>query len=397
MPAYNYTAIDAEGKKYKGQTEAPDEAQLQLRLKNNGQFLKTCRTVQPKSGRPLKPAALADFSRQIGSLVGAGISLVRALTILSEEEGLKPRQKELYVALNREVQRGVPLSQAMQMQGDVFPVLLINMFRSAEASGSLEATAKKMADHYDKDSRLAARVKSSMTYPKILAGLIVVVVTIIMGFVMPKFSNLFAQMHSLPLSTRILFAISHFVVNDWWLLIIIIVFAVLLIRVMFKAPTIRKFLDKLLLRVPKIGSLMRVIYTARFARTLSSMYSCGLSIVSALQISRDIVGNSYIESQFDVLISFVRGGHSLSEGLARVDGFSKKLSSTARVGEESGNLEELLSNMADEFDYEAEQSLNKLVSYLEPVMIVIMAIIVAFIMYAVIMPIYNSYSTIGYK
>lgn len=395
MPSYRYLSSDETGKKYKGTLTAADEADLQQRLKTDGQYLLKSSTGRVKAGKPLKSSVLADFSRQIGSLVGAGVSLVRALAIIAEEEDLKPRIRAIYTELNRSVRRGVPLSQAMEEQGDTFPPLMIYMFRSSEASGSLETTAMKMAEHYEKDTKMTSKVKSAMVYPRILAVLIIGAVAIIMGYVMPQFKELFAQMPQLPLSTRILFAISNFFKNDWWIFIPCVIIFVILVKAVCRLPKVRLFLDELKLRLPRIGKLLQIIYTARFARTLSSLYACGISIVNALQISRRVIGNTFVEAQFDALIAFVRSGHPLSEGLRNVDGFSKKLSSTVRVGEESGSLEDLLTNIADTFDYDAEASLNKLVAMVEPAMIVIMAVIVAFIIYAVITPIYGSYSAIG--
>lgn len=395
MPTYKYLASDENGKQIKGKLEATDQRDVQLRLKESGMYLITADPVKESKTKALKTTVLADFTRQLGSLLGAGVTIVRALNIIADEEGLKPELKSCYTRLLVTVRQGTALSEALEEQGNTFPPLMIYMFRAAEASGNLEETAMRMAEHYDKDTRIAGKMKSAFTYPKILSVLIVLVVVIIMGYVMPQFDELFSTMPSLPLPTQILFGISDFVKTKWWLLIILVIAVVTAMKILLRVPEVKRQKDQLVLSIPAIGPLMKTICTARFARTFSSLYACGISVINALQISRNVIGNSFIEQQFDELIPFVRSGNPLSDGLSAIDGFMKKLPASVRVGEESGQLEDLMAKMADNFDYESEQAMNKLVSYLEPVMIVVMAIIVAFIMIAVIMPIYNSYAYIG--
>ena len=164
---------------------------------------------------------------------------------------------------------------------------------------------------------------------------------------------------------------------------------------MFSIPAFRIKWDKMELHLPKIGYLKKVIYTARFARTLSSLYASGLPIINCLQIARTTIGNSYIEMQFEQVIADIRSGQNLSEAIEKVDGFTKKLSSTIMVGEETGTLDRMLLSVANQMEYDSEAALNRLVSYLEPVMIVVMAVVVGFIIIAVIQPIYGSYESIA--
>jgi type IV pilus assembly protein PilC len=234
-----------------------------------------------------------------------------------------------------------------------------------------------------------------MTYPKILCFLIVAVVAVIMGYVIPQFESLFSQMDSLPVSTQILLAISNFVKSKWYIIIFIVVVAVMLFKVLFAIPQVRMAKDKVVLHVPVAGKLLKIIYTARFARTLSSLYSAGISIINCLNIAKNTIGNAYIESQFETVIAEVRAGGNLSEAIDKVDGFTKKLSSSIMVGEETGALDTMLVSIADQMEYDSELALGKLVAYLEPVMIVVMAVIVGFIMISVIQPIYGSYQTIS--
>jgi type IV pilus assembly protein PilC len=234
-----------------------------------------------------------------------------------------------------------------------------------------------------------------MTYPKILSVMIVAVVAIIMGYVIPQFESLFSQMETLPLSTRILLAISSYVKNKWYVLLFAVVVFVVAVKLLFSIPKVHYYKDKLLLYLPVAGKLLRVIYTARFARTLASLYGAGVSIMNCLTIAKGTVGNIYIESQFDAVIAKIRSGGNLSDAIDEVDGFTKKLSSSVMVGEETGALDVMLVSIADQMEHDSEVALSKLVAYLEPLMIVVMGVIVGFIMISVIQPIYGSYQTIA--
>ena len=287
------------------------------------------------------------------------------------------------------------LSDAMEEQGGVFPALFVNMIRSAETSGNMDQTAGNMAEYYSKEYRLQQKIKSSTTYPKILGVMIVIVVIVLMGFVRPQFDSLFSQMDSLPVATRILMAISDFISHKWYLLIFAAVILYMVFKVLMSLPPIKLMVDKMEIHMPKIGGLRKIIYTARFSRTLASMYAAGIPIVTCLQIAKTTIGNTYIESQFDDMIAEIRAGKPLSEGLAGIDGFVKKLSSSVSVGEETGALDHMLVSIADQMDYDSEIAIEKLVAMVEPIMIVVMAAVVGFIMIAVIQPIYVTYQSIA--
>lgn len=395
MTYFKYQAQDENGKKITGVLPARDEQDLHEKLKANNQFLIKARVVkQAKHQKRIKSNALSEFARNISELIGSGITLVKALKIISEDESLKEKDREVYAAVLKQVRSGTAFSDALSEQGDFFPPLFINMIKSSESSGDLDRVAGQLAQHYDKEYRLNQKVKSSMTYPKILCVLIVVVVAVIMGFVIPQFQDLFDQMESLPVATTVLLTVSSFVKSRWYVVILASVFIYLLVRVLFAVPKIHYYKDKAELYLPVIGKLRRVIYTARFARTLASLYSAGISIMNCLQIAKTTIGNTYIESQFDQVIADVRNGSNLSEAIGKVDGFTRKLTSSIMVGEETGSLDNMLTSIANQMEFDSDMALGKLVSYLEPAMIVVMAVVVGFIMIAVIQPIYGSYQTI---
>ena len=394
---YRYRAQNADGKVVSGQMKANDESELHSKLKNDGMLLIEAKEVTKGKvvSKKLKYDRVGDFSRNLSELLGAGVTLVRALGIIADDESIKPSERKIYAEVLRLVRTGVPLSDALEEQGNTFPTLFINMIRSAESGGNLDSTAHNMAVYYTKEYRLQKKISSSTTYPKILGVLVIVVLIIIMGFVLPQFDSLFSQMETLPLATRLLMGISDFVANRWYLLILFGIIIFMAYKILMSIPAVKLFVDKVEIHLPKIGKLRKVIYTARFARTLASMYSAGIPIVTCIQIAKTTIGNTYIEQQFDQMIADVRAGKPLSEGIAGIDGFVKKLVSSISVGEETGALDTMLVSIADQMDYDAEIAVEQLVAMIEPLMIVIMAVMVGFIMVAVIQPIYGSYQSIA--
>lgn len=396
MAVYRYKAQDENGKVVSGSLTANDEQELHDKLKQENKYLISAKAQEKKvNNKRIKANAISEFSRNIGQLLGSGVTLVKALRIIAEDESIPPKERDIYKSVLKYVRSGMPLSDALVEQGDAFPTLFVNMIRSAENSGNMDKVAMQMSTHYDKEYRLNQKVKSSMTYPKILGVLIVVVVAIIMGYVIPQFNDLFSKMDSLPLATTVLLAISNFVKKKWYVLVLAAIIGYVIFKLLMAIPKIRYQMSKLELNLPVFGKLRRVIYTARFARTLSSLYSAGISIINCLQIAKTTIGNLYIEQQFDQMIADVRAGGNLSEAVDRVDGFTKKLSSSIMVGEETGALDNMLISVADQMEYDSEIALNKMVSFLEPAMIVVMAVVVGFVIIAVIQPIYGSYAQIS--
>lgn len=396
MPKYEYQARDNKGKLQIGTLSAADEDELYFQLKEQGLYLIDAEDVlEGKKHRQLSHLMLSEFNRELGSMLSSGVTLVRAMTILSQEETRKPREREVIAGVLKLIRQGDSVSDAMEKQVGAFPLLMIHMYRAAESSGNLIETAKRLAVHYEKEHQMATKIKSATAYPKILCILSVLVVLFIVNFILPQLSDLFDSLTDLPLPTKILFGVNAFISNHLKLLLAIAFVLIVVIVVLLKMPSVRRSIDEQKLRLPVIGKLLKTVYTARFARSLCSLYSAGIPIVTAMQIVKKTIGNSYIESQFDKAVSLLREGRSLSDAVDEIDGFVKKLPAVIRVGEESGDLAGMLDSMADSFDYESEMAVGRMIGYLEPVLIVIMALVIGFIMIAVMLPIYDSYSSIS--
>lgn len=395
MPEYKYQAQDSKGKIVKGKADAFDEADLQKRFHDSGLLLLEAKPIIKQMAlKPLKKPRLADFCRQLGTLIKAGVVLIKAIEIIANDESITDYERQLYLRLRDRIVQGVSLSTVMEELQPAFPPLLIFMIRAAETSGTLDTTCLRLAEQYTSEAQLEQTAKNSLTYPKILSVLIVIVVAILFGYVLPQFEDIFATLPELPLPTRILMAISDFVANKWYILAVVIVLAIIFGKMIVKIPAVRMLIDRIKV-MGKWGKLTKIIYSGRFARTMSSLYSAGIPIHSCIEIAKSTIGNKYIEAQFDEVEKKVAGGMPLSSALVEVDGFVSKLPATIKVGEETGMLGNMLESVANDLDFYSKQALLKLTSYIEPVMIVVMAVAVGFIMISIIYPIYQSYQTIG--
>lgn len=395
MPDFKYVGTNLNSKKVKGVFSAASGDEMIMLLQTKGIFVESCYEI-PENKKPvykLKKNELSDFSQELSTMTESGISIIKALEIMLRRD-IKPKVKDIYTALYDDISNGMTLSEAMKNQGQAFPPLIVNMFKSGEESGTLDLVSSKMAVYYTKEHRLEAKIKSALMYPKILMGLLVVVVIVIFTIILPNFFKLFKDIE-LPLVTRIVVGISNAITHYWYLILLLAAVIAGLVSYIRKIPSVRYSLDKIKLSLPKIGKLNRIICTARFSRTLSSLYSSGMSMIAAIPIAVNTIGNSYIESQFPKVIDDIRNGETLSSSLEKIDGFDIKLALSVFVGQESRQLNKMLDSTADSFDYEAEIATQKLVTIIEPVMIVFMAVIVGFIALSVLLPIITLYQNIG--
>lgn len=394
MAKFRYVAKDMSGKTHKGTVEAATENALMQQLRSRDLFLVESKNLtQAKGYKKLKTKQLAAFCKELSTLLSSGISLVRAIDIISDQEGIDEKEREIYKDILVDLKKGIPLSEALETK-DCFPPLMIGMLRSGEGSGNIDQVTERLAIQYEKDHKLNQQIRSAMTYPAILLVLCIVIAILIVTFILPQFKSLFDQMETLPGPTIILMSISDFLTKRWYAAILIVLTVVALIRIIVGIPAIRHQVDYRKVHMPVFGKLNKVVYTARFARTLSSLYSSGMPIANAISIAGDTIGNRYIEGQFPQVVAQVRSGVPLSQALRGVDGLMRKLSSTILIGEESGRLDVMLDSIAVTLESEAEQATKRMVTLLEPMLIILMALIVGFIMIAVMLPIYQSYAAI---
>ena len=395
MEVFDYVAITPDNREEKGKIEAENRDDAYKQLYARGLYVSTLKSNNRdiEIEYRFKIAELSDFCRQIGNMLNAGIPLIKVLNIMQNRD-VSQKIKNVYLKLYKNIQKGESFSAALQESEKSFDKILINMVKAGEASGGLGLTMIKLADYYDRKDRLNKKVKSAMMYPMVLVALVIVVVIAMFTLILPNFLATFEGME-LPLITKILMAISSAMLNHAPLLIGITLIAMPLLVMFFSLTPVKIQVDNIILHLPKIGKLQSTIYTARFARTLSSLYKSGLGMVKSLQISIETVGSYYISSQFDEVIRRVRSGESLSVALRTVDGFDSKLIDCILIGEESGALDAMLVSMADTFDYDAEVATQSMVTVIEPVMIIIIAGMVGIIALGVMLPLMGIYQNVS--
>lgn len=392
---YQYTAKNLEGKIFRGTAMASNYDALYRQLRGQGLYLQNATLVEEKRGKKFTDKELSVFCQELSNLLGAGVNLVRALTILTRED-LPQRQIMVYENILNEVRAGTSLSAAMERQ-EVFPDLMLGMIRSAEGNGNLDGVAAQLASHYTREHRIKQQIRSAMTYPCILAVLALLALTAIFTFILPEFEDLFDGMETLPAFTVVLMAVSDFLVSRWYVALGGIVLVAVLVRILLCVPALCLRVDKwkIKTRFLGIGKLTSAMCTARFARTICSLYSCGMPLVAALQTARGTVGNRYLANQFDGVAAKVCGGETLSGSLMGVDGLQRKLCGAVQVGEETGRLDNMLSFIADVIEYDSGEASKRLLTFLEPMMILVMSLVVGVIMIGVMYPIISSYGAIG--
>lgn len=401
MPDYKFTSKDIEGKLYKGILEADSLDAFYRALRERGQF---CLTVRETGGRGLGASLggprlrlgdLSVFLRQLSTMISAGLPVIKCLDIL-QEQAAKGRFKGVVAAVGGAVQKGGSLSAAMRAQKGVFPPLLLNMVEAGEASGTLDKVLARLADQYEKEAKTAHRVQQALTYPALVAALMVVVVAGMLVLVLPRFVTMLGQFGGrLPLPTRILLGASSFLRNHWCPLAGVLLAAVVVGRCLLRDEKVRIAWDRCKLRMPVFGKPLATLAAARFARTLSTLLGSGMPVVQSIDLVAKTLRNAYLKSRLFQVGEEVRRGISLSASVRRQGIFPPMLSSMLGVGEESGKMEEILAKTAAFYDGESKTALQRLVTLIEPLLIVVLAVTVGLMILAIMMPVFSLYSQIS--
>lgn len=376
MRNYSYVAKDSQGKTVKGVIEAEDQQQVQEKVYEQGLFLIS--STEALGGRKqegsyrFKTKTLAFSCRQLAAMLTSGLTIVKALDIMYKEEENKGA-KAVWLALYEDVNKGSSFTEALLNRSGSFPDFMISMIDAGESAGNLDITVQRLSDFYANQNKTQNTIRSAMMYPMILGILTVVMVIGMFTFIMPTFAGLMEE-DKMPALSRALFSFSDFLKTKWYILIIAVVVVVLAIRYALKVPSIRLKFDMIIIKMPTVGPLLVKIYEGRFARTLSSLYSSGIPMVDSLQRSSSVLNNSYVDKMFIQVIDEVKQGSPMSVAIAKTEIFEGMFTSMIYVGEESGALDEILEKTADYYEEESDAAVKRLVSLLEPLMIIIMGI-----------------------
>lgn len=402
MPQYTYTATDSGGKRFTGTLEAASRGVLSARLREKNLFVleavdlaevQARKNIGEKKKIKLKP--LAVFSRQFATLINAGITAVKAMDILyqqADDKLLKASIGEIY----ENVQKGELLSDAFRKQGEAFPELFVNMVMAGESAGNLDQNLMRMAEHFEKDNKIRNKVKGAMIYPLVLMVLTVLVVILMLTFVLPRFMGIIAAGGGdLPAPTRFLLGLSGALTSYWYLFIAVGILVWVGWRAFTRSDAGRLWWDSTKLRVPIVKKSLNMIYSARFARTLATLLASGIQMLPALDITTRVVQNQLIASKLTAVAEDIRKGLPLSKSLAKTGVFPPMIYNMISVGEESGMLDDILNKTANFYDEESEAAIQRLVGLLEPLMIVLMALIIGFIVVSIALPMFSMYNYVS--
>ncbi len=403
MPIYEFKAKNFEDKILEGRSKFSSRESLAEQLELKGYILVEAKELNAFTDisqiaifkQRVKVKDLAIFCRQFAIILEAGVPIATALDVLKEQTSnitLRDCISDIY----EDIQKGIALSVSMKKHDNLFPEILIYMVESGELSGMLDKTFSRMAEHFEKENKLHHKIKSAMTYPAIVLLVAVAVIFVLMVKVVPSFSSILGGFGvEMPIFTRILISISTFFQSFWWLIIGGLVAAVAGISRYRKTNSGRHFFGGLAIRLPILKQVTRNVITARFTRTMGTLMASGVLIIQALEVVRKLLGNIIIEEKIDSVIEDIKQGKGLSQPLAAMKYFPPMMVSMIRIGEESGNLDYSLDKAADFFDEEVETSVQQLTSLIEPIIVIFLALIVAFVILSILYPMMSMYQNMA--
>jgi type IV pilus assembly protein PilC len=401
MSTYVFKAVDLAGVKARGEVEADSKQAVSDQLKSRGLIVldisskNSSKEIELAFLKRVKANDLAVFSRQLATMIQSGMSILRSLYVLEEQTENK-FLKETIVAVRKDVEAGLSLSDSMARHPKIFSPLFVAMTQAGETGGVLEGSLLRVADQLQSDASLRRQIKSAMVYPVMVITFAVIVMMALVAFLVPVFVGVFKQFGGeLPKMTQVSVFLSHAVTGYWWL-IFGLTFLVITAFVRWKrTPWGRKQWDHFRLRVPmKIGSIVQQVAVARWSRTLASLTAAGVPLLQALEITGRTGGNVAVEEAMDGVIASVKRGGTIAAPLAQAPIFPTMVTHMVGVGEETGALDQMLDRIAEFYEDQVEASVKALTSILEPIMIVVIGSIVGFIVISMYLPLFEVYNHI---
>ncbi len=401
---FSYTALDSSGTRKSGVIEAESQDAAIAKLDAEGRFVleiaeQKAMQLAPTSGtsgrrRPPGKQELALFTRRLADLSGAGLPLDRVLQIVAEQsESLV--LKEVAEKTLDDVRTGMPVSQALGQHPKLFSQVFTQTLRAGEASGQLPEVATRLADFQEKEVARKSQIVSALIYPAILAGTAVFVILFLLLFVVPKLSGIFKDLgDDLPITTKILLSSTSFITNNWILVLGSLIGVTLGARLYLATDTGALLRDSFLLRAPLLGPIVMKATISRFARVLATLVFGGVPILEALQIAGLSAGNRVFLKSAQQVEEEVRAGRPIAEAMRDASAFPPVLTHMVAVGEETGDLPKMLNRVSDSLDFEVDTGMRRLVSLIEPVIVLSMGTFVAFVVLSVMLPIFQAQETI---
>ena len=402
MSTYVFKAMDVAGLPAKGEVDADSKQAVADQLRARGLIVldiadkHSSKEINLEFFQRIKSEELTIMTRQLATMVSSGMSILRALYVLESQTENKKLVNTL-VEVRKDVEAGLPLSDAMERHPKVFSRLFVAMTRAGETGGLLENSLMRVADQLEKEDALRRQIKSAMVYPGVVTTFALLVLFALVTFLVPVFAGIFKQFGGdLPTITKFTVGMSHAVTHQWYLLIAATVGLVIGFKKWKKTARGREQWDRFKLKVPwKIGDIVQKVCLARFSRTYSALISAGVPMLQAIEITGRTSGNKVIENAMDQVRDSVKAGGSISTPMRAVpEAFPTMVTQMIGVGEETGALEQMLSKVADFYEDEVAASLKALTSILEPLMIIVVGAIVGFIVISMYMPMFKVYDQI---
>ena len=400
MAAFAYDAINAQGLELSGVIHAPDLTAAREQLQARGLLPQALDERAGEGGarsafKKIKPKSLQIFARQFATMIEAGVSVVGALVTLEEQTDDK-YLAEVIADVRSDVEGGVILSMALSRHPKVFNRLFVAMVEAGESSGTLDVVLDRVAIQIEKETQIKRRVKGAMVYPALVMSFAVLVLLFMLIFIIPVFQNVFVQLHgSLPTPTRIIMWLSDGLRHWWFVIFPVIIGIVFVLLRLKKTERGRQLWDRFKLRIPmKIGAVVHKIALARFSRTLSTLMAAGVDIIRALEITAGTAGNWVVEQSLGTIRTRVHEGVPISQPLAEDPIFPPMVGQMVRIGEETGELDKMLSKVADFYEDEVDSSIQSLTSIIEPLLMIGVGIMVGTIVISMYLPMFKLYSLV---
>ena len=401
MAIFKYKAINSEGQRIEGSQSADSESQIREMLLSNQYYPLSIEKENSKSKKSfsfnskVKLKDIAVFCRQFYVMLDSGLSIGKALNILIEQCE-KPKLREALIGVNGDLKRGETLASSMRKRKDVFPNLLTSMIDAGERSGNLDIILKRMAEYYEKETKIRGKIKSAMIYPIVLGVVAIISITFILTFVMPTFVQMFEENNvDLPMSTKMVLETSKVLGKYGIIIFLILVTAIILLGKYLKSEEGQYKLSSINLKIPVIKKLTQKIIVSRFTRTMGIVSSSGMSLVTSIEIVASVVGNKIAEKELLKVKEKVLKGEGLGDSIINIKIFPPMLASMVKIGEEAGSLDSILDKTADFYDDELEREIKTATALIEPSMIVLMGIIIGFLLISILTPMFKMYNSIS--
>jgi len=407
MPVYEYRALDKKGKNTKGIIDAESESQARLKLRSSGKYPVSIKESRSKSGSAGKRGVslglfervsaeeITVLTRQLATLLGAGIPLIQGLSSLVEQT-VNATLKRVIAQIKESVNEGNTLTQAVAEHPKLFSSVYINMVRAGEASGSLDVVLEKLADFGEKQEALKGRLRAALIYPVFMAFIGTAILFVLITYIVPNITQVFTDMDKvLPLPTLFLIALSDILKDYWWGLLATGLLVVIGTNWFVQREYGRSQWDIVKLKSPVIGSVVRKVLLARFASTLGSLLGSGVGLMTSMGIVRTLIDNVHVAGVIDDTMVQIQKGQNMADSLSSSEWFPPMFVQMIAVGEQSGNLEQMLKKVAKAYEREVETAIMGMTSLIEPVMIVAMGAAVGFVVLSILLPIFEMNQMIG--